>query len=489
MKTWVRLSSVTVSFIIILLLCFFSINKPELYAQIGKFYLKQNNYNQAQNYFEKSYALGNKDTNFRIMYVNSLVNSPLTIEAQEKLVDIANDDIKDSASDSAEYFLHNLKKEIHNKYPNNYIKQASYNQKIIHWGKMPITYSFKNKRGVPKDLIDAVNDAFDTWELASSARIRFERIQSDNADIVVHFTGKVIKNPKDGVKYIIANTTPVLSQNKLEKMEILLNVYDFDKNFITSNQIYNTSLHEVFHALGLMGHSQEKENIMYMAKNQEDLEEDTRQVLSDADKVTLELLYKIKPDITNDNELKYEYIPYLVLGNASEVKSAKIDEIKNYIRKAPTIPAGYIDYAQILLNEKKYTSAISYLEKALRLSTDEETKNLVYYNLAVANYYDGSYELARVYLNKVKESDDRADIHVLNAEIYLKQGNLKEGIKEYEYLANKYPHNMDYAINLANIFIKEKKYLKARKVLKEYIRKNPKDKTNSIFSHYKILLF
>ena len=489
MKNWFKIILSSILVIICLFFVIFQTHKAAVYAQIGSFYESRNNYRESQKFYEKSYKLGNTDTNFRIKYISSLVNSPLTIEAQEKLVAIAQDEIRDSASASAEYFLRNLKKEIHNKYPENYVKQAALNQKIMHWGKMPITYSFKNKKNVPEELVNAVNDAFDAWERASQVRIRFDRIQSDNADIVVIFEGKQIKKAEYGEKYVIANTTPYNTQTKLEKMVMKFSVYDLDGDMFTPNQIYNTALHEIFHALGFMGHSMDENSIMYLSKNGSALYSDDRMQISEPDKMTLELFYKIKPDITDANELKYDYIPYLILGSSSEVNLAKADEAKSYIRKAPTIPAGYIDYAQILLNEKRYTAAIGYLEKALRLATDDETKNMVYYNLAVTNYYDGNYKLALIYTEKAKEYKDEPELHALNAEIYLKQDEINKSIEEYEYLIGLNPKNIDYAINLANIYIKNKHYFKARKVLKNYQHNNPNDKNNQKLSPYKILLF
>ena len=472
----------------VFIMCFLFLNKTGFYAQVGKFYLKRGAYLSAQSFLEKSYSLGNTDTDFRVMYVNSLVNSPLSIEAQERLVEIVQDDIQDSASASAEFFLHNLKKEIHNKYTDNYVRQAAYNQKIMHWGKLPITYTFKNNKKVSPEIVAAINDAFDTWERSSSARLKFSRVYGDHADIIIKFNYKKIINPALGQKYVIAHTTPFFAQDKLIKMEIDCNLYNLDGEVFTSSQFYNTALHEIFHALGFMGHSFEPDSVMYVAKNS-NISENSRQILSEADKITLELFYKIKPDITNAEELEYEYIPYLIIGNNAEVNYIKGDEAKKYIKKAPNVPAGYIDYAQVLLNEKNYTASIAYLNKALRLAFDDETKNLIYYNLAVVNYYDGNYLLAQVYIDKAMEYKDDNDLQVLNAEIFFKQNKTEEAVDIYKNLTAKNPDNIDYALNLVNIYIKNKHYILARKVLKDYIKHNPKSKSDSRIKKYWMLFF
>lgn len=488
MKNWVKLTFVILVSICILTCVFFYLKKADFYSYLGKFYTRHDNYAAAQKYYEKSYLQGNKNKEFRENYVNLIINSPMTISAQERLVSIAEDDIHDSASENAKYFLYNLKREIHNKYVNNYIQQASYNQKIMHWGKIPITYSFKNTKNIPSELVDAVNDAFDTWERSSSARLRFQKVNL-NADINVTFISYKNDNAEFGKKYVIAYTVPEISQNRLNKMDMVLNVYNLDGKLFTPNQMYNTALHEIFHALGFMGHCPEKENIMYMSNDVKSMLEDKRKELNDADKVTLELLYKIKPDITNANELKYDYISYPVLGDNADINYAKAEEAKQYIRKAPSVPAGYIDLAQTLANQKKYTEAIKYLERAYRLASNNETKYMALYNLAVANYMEGSYDLALVYISKANDCKNADELKALTAEVYLKQDNIEGAKQEYLQLIELNSQNIDYAISLANIYIKQHKYLKARKVLKTFVENNPKQKQNERLEPYKMLLF
>ena len=86
-------------------------NSGSMFAQVGNYYYKHNDIAKAQVFYEKSFARGNREA--RDVYVNSIINSPLTIEAQEKLVRLAEDNIQDSASTNAKYFLYDLKREIH----------------------------------------------------------------------------------------------------------------------------------------------------------------------------------------------------------------------------------------------------------------------------------------------------------------------------------------------------------------------------------------
>lgn len=476
------------SILVIALICalYFRHNAGDVFAKIGNYYYGKNNVEKAQAFYEKSFSLGYNDLETRERYVNSIINSPLTLESQQKLIGLAEGKNVDGASVKAKQFLYDLKREIHRKYPLNYIKQAPYNQKIIRWSKLPITYTFKSVAGVPEEYIEEIRNAFLMWE--KSGPVMFNEVSNSNANIVIDFVGNKAEDLDYGRKYVVAYTTPSISLSSLENMNIKFYLQDPEGNSFSRNQIYNTALHEIFHALGFMGHSYDHGNIMYLAKNNKTLVEDARQVLTEADISTLTLLYKIKPDITNNGDLKSEYQPYLVLGDDEEVNYSKAKEAKHYIYQAPTLPGGYIDLAESLVAQKKYAQAIRALEKALSLADTDDIRYIVYYNLAVSYYYINHTEMALDYASKAIRIKDSEELHFLLAEVYLKTDRSK-AIKEYEYLIKISPANIDYAINLTNIYIKDHDYISARKVLKEYLRKNPTQKTNSRLSPYRLLIF
>ena len=465
---------------------YFNSNADTIYAQLGNRYYKQNNIKKAQEFYEKSFALGNKDTGVREIYVNSIINSPLDIDAQEKLVRLAEDNIQDAASIKAKYFLYDLKREIHRQYPLNYIKQAPFNQQIVRWNKFPITYGFKNSAGVPREFVNEISSAFSEWE--REGNVMFSETE-ENPNIVINF----VKNNKNesmeyGKKYVVAYTEPKISGDILEGMNINFYIQDPEGKNFTRNQIYNTALHEIFHALGFMGHSFDPDNIMYLAKDNNAIANDTRESLTGADTSTLQLLYKIKPDVTNSSVLKSEYVPYLVLGDDEELNSSKAREAKNYIYHAPTLPSGYIDLAESLVAEKRYPEAIRNLEKALSLADTDDMRYIIYYNLAVSYSYISHTEMAVDYLSKAMEIQNNEELHLLKAEI-LKNTDKETAKKEYAYLIKISPDNPDYTTKLANMYIKEYDYLKARKILKDFLKRNPQYNKDARFSPYGILLF
>ena len=478
MKNRYRLYFYPFLFILLITALFFKSNAPKIYEIYGNHCYNTNNIEKALDFYERALNLDKDNYLLKDKYLNILINSPLTVKTQEKLVQIAENEKDDYTSTDAERFLYKLKYKIHEKYPYNYILQAPYNQKILHWGKLPITYGFK--QDIPeREIIEGIKEAFDEWENVSN--LKFQMVNK-NPDIIIDFIQNDSQGLENGNNYVIAYTTPIVNDNLLQNMVIKFNIRDLDGNIYTKNQIYNTALHEIFHALGFMGHSYNKNNIMHMSKDKYLAQKDAKQVLTEADITTLELLYKTKPDITNSDELEYEYVPYLVLGNYFKSKEAK-----NYIKKAPDLPNGYLDYAETLVTEKKYDKAEESLNRALTLADNDDTKYIIYYDLAVVNYYKEKFSEAGEYLNLAKQirTDDEAQF--LEAEIAVKQNDYEKAIKNYQYLIQKHPENINFSVNLANIYIKRKDYLNARKVIKTFIINNPKEKDNPMLSGYGIL--
>lgn len=467
---------------------YFKNHADSIYANLADNCYKKNKIQKAQEYYEKSFSLGNKNSKQREAYVNSIINSPLTVESQQKLADIAEDKIQDGASLKAKYFLYDLKQEIHRKYKLNYIKQAPFNQKILRWGKLPITYTYRNTQGVPSQFIQEIDNAFIEWEKASAHKVLFSKVNSDDANILIDFQPNKAEDLEYGKKYVVAYTVPSVVGTKLKNMQIKFYLQDPSGEYFTQNQIYNTALHEIFHALGFMGHSYDKNNIMYLSKDNNTLINDSRENITEADISTLELLYKIKPDITNAEELKSEYIPYLILGDDEEVNVSKAREAKNYIRQAPSLPNGYIDLAESYVAEKRYPEAIRNLEKALSLADSDDIRYIVYYNLAVSYFYINHMEMAKDYVAKALEIKDSEELHYLLAEIYLKSDATDKAVEEYKKLTGAYPRNIDYAINYANIYVKKHDYINARKILKTFLKNNPKEKNNPRLSPYGAIL-
>lgn len=457
----------------------------DIYALNANYHFKKNNFIKAQELYEKAFILGLERGKEREIYINMLINSPLTIENQEKIISFLNLPKEDSAKLRGEHFINNLRQEILRKYPENYIENTVFNQKIMRWADSPITYSFYNTENIPKYFIKEIENAFSEWEIATKQEIKFFE-SSKNPNIVIKFEQKnPAKNKKE--KYIVAYTVPIVNIDNLDKMEIIFYLKNPSGKDFSANQVYNTALHEIAHALGFMGHSDNAEHLMYLSKNTESHNKNKREQISPADINTIQLLYKIKPQITNNRKTSGKYIPNLILGSQKDILNEKIKEAENYIEKAPNLASGYIDLAEAYVAEKDYENAIKNLEKSYRLADSEEIKGMILYNLAITNFYIDNFEKALIYLDKSIQIRNSEEKHYLLAEIKVRENKIEEAIKEYEYLITQDPKNIEYVISLTNIYILNRDFIKARKVLKNYIKNNPSEKNNSRFDSYGIL--
>lgn len=470
----------------ILVTCFYLYKNQEIFfIHKAKSCIKNSNTACAQKYIEKTFDLNVNNEELRDAYVDILITSPLTIDVQEKILKFFSYNIEDSAKLKLDYYLHDLRLEIFRKYNGNYIKNAVYNNKILHWGSLPITYSINRTIEVPVYFVTAIESAFKTWEDALDGEIKFQKT-TGNANIAINFERK--NNSKAERKYIVAHTTPNIIGDKLEEMEIKFYLTNPSGKYFSKNQIYNTALHEISHALGFMGHSNVQSDVMYMLKEEASNLNDSISLLTDSDLFTIKLLYKIKPDFTNASELTWEYLPKIVLGSSEDVLEAKKEEAKEYIRTNPTVASGYIDLADVYFSTKNYSDAILLLEQALNKISDEDMLDMVYYNIAICYYFIDNYEVAKDYLFKSISMNKTEEKMFLLAEIYNKSGYFDFAEKEYKNLIKKRPKNSDYNIAIINFYVKNKQYLRARQHLRKYFRLCPEEKNNEKFKSYGILM-
>ena len=471
-----------------LMLTYIHKNPTAFLEKIALDSFSKNNIQKAINYTEKAFDSGCKNKILRTKYVDYLTSVSPDIKTQEKMVKFLDYPTDDSAKLRIQHFLYKLRRDIFNKYPENYISKAPINQKIVRWGKMPVTYTFvyEDDSDVPEYFKVEIENAFSEWSKALKGKVYFTR-NHEMPNIVIKFKSHN-PAPKGSNRFIAAYTVPRIIGDELIRFDIDFYLKDTRGEYFSQNYIYNTALHEITHALGIMGHSDNKSNILYMSSKPENVVFDKRDKLSPADIITMKLLYDTKPNITNSNQIEGKFVSYVVLGDDEDINSVKEREAKNYIKRAPNIPNGYIDLAGVYLAREDYFEAKKLLTKALKYSNDEQTSLMIKYNLAVCCFYSKQYELALKFLDEVTAVKPAGEnIKLLYAEIYNKQGNFKQTEKAYKELIFINPDNIDYTVSLMNLYINQKKKMKARETLKEFFQNNPEQKNNPIFKPYGIL--
>ena len=136
-------------FVVVLTFFYCLINLSNIYSWKANQEFKKGNVEKSQYFYEKAFDKGLQDSKHKNIYLNTIINSPFNIKAQEKLINFVKNLEENSVKEKALYFLTDFKNEINNKYNGNFISQTVYNQKIIHWGSLPITYGFEKAENIP----------------------------------------------------------------------------------------------------------------------------------------------------------------------------------------------------------------------------------------------------------------------------------------------------------------------------------------------------
>ena len=269
-------------------------------------------------------------------------------------------------------------------------------------------------------------------------------------------------------------------------MKITFYTKNIKDEYFTPQEVYNTALHEIAHALGMFGHSRDADDVLYFAPSRE-IKKDEYKKLSQRDINTINLLYEIKPDITN-NKAKYSIHPKLIFNSIENINKTKVKEAKNYINQAPDLPNGYIDLAQAAILAKDYEKARSSLKEAIKYASDNNTKFIIYYNFAVICYETGDMNKALFYATEAQKFRNKNSVTALLANIYYKKREYNNAIEQYEILVNNHPTSIMYNVNLAKLYINQLRIKEGVDVLKELIKNNPEASEDKRVKRFSLLL-
>ena len=391
---------------------------PNYFYIQGKINYEQKNYEKAYEYLNKAYISDKNNSDYRYYYVQSMMKLNPSKEIQQDMFKISTDKKFDNAHNNAARQVRKWKNNVMRNIGSNYIEQVPTNKKIMRWSKFPIIYSITNDSGtdVPSYYKSATIEAFSQWQNLTGFLKFAQTSNSEEANILIE-----IKKLPDNVcqnnvcKFVLGFTTPNYSGNHLKKMNIVI----YDKNpygkFFSEKQLFNTILHEIGHALGIMGHSYNDNDIMYMESDQENIFTEDRsyfQYLSENDINTITLLYRLIPDITNSENINTDNLVYapIVLGTEEDISNRKLIEAKNYIKNAPDLPGGYIDLGIAYSELGKTNDAIDAMNKAYTLTKIDNEKYLVLYNMSVIYLNSGDIINAKECAQKAQKISDTQEI-------------------------------------------------------------------------------
>lgn len=368
-----------------------------------------NEYPKALEYMRKTLFLKPSNPDYRYYYVKTLGEIKPEYKVQKTMYRIAHDKKNDSAQHLAYEKILEWQRNIRENIGNNYIEQAPSDTNIIRWNKnsfpLKVYVDKSNEGNLPQYYFSAISRALNQWDISVDFVDFINTGEKSEAQILI-LIDKLPENICSGnvCKYVVGYTTPQISRNRLKNMSITI----YDKNpageYFSDKEIYNTVLHELGHALGIMGHSYSTGDLMYQQAKETSIYTPYREdfhYLSGRDVNTLNLLYMLEPTITDkpyaDNK-NLIYTP-IILGSKEELALKKIEESKDYIKQSPEISAGYINLAGAYADIKQFKKAITALNSALDYANTDDEKFIIYYNFAYVYLNMKKYDAAMEYAN------------------------------------------------------------------------------------------
>lgn len=402
---------------------------PFYYLNTGKTELNNKNYVLAYNNLKRAYDLDSTNKDIRYYYVESLSHLVPTIAVQKELFRISEGKENDSAQNLAILKISDLRLRLTSLVSDNYIEQVTSENGIVRWDKsaFPLKICLKQEAQTPDyykvEILRAINEWHSITGFLSFALV--DEPEKANIYIKITKTPANICSAGKECKYVVGVTLPTIKKNILEKMTISIYNADAYGKYFSDKELYNTILHELGHALGIMGHSYNSNDIMYMSQSgEDDLYEPYKssfQYLSTPDLNTITLLYNMLPDISNIPNDKIDtkglIYPPILLGNSTNRNAKKIEEAENYIRKAPNLATGYIDLAGAYGESGNVTLALKTMDKASMLARNEDDLYLIKYNSAVICANNGIYDKAENFAKEAQKIKNDNDINELISNI------------------------------------------------------------------------
>lgn len=339
----------------------------------------------------------------------------------------------------------------------NYLKFAVTPEgKIARWNKKEISYY----------VIDPVNfyepfvvKAVDTYNQLFNNYFKLVKTNSANkADILFTFKSKLDSNEKTKEQFMhgLTNTYYSDSDNSITMAKVTL-VYKYPSNntgYVSGEQMYKVILHELGHAIGISGHSDNENDIMYptLAKSEE--------MLSQRDRVTIKMLYSNNSKVLN-RQLKY-------------ARKAKIKEAKKYAKNSSSAneTLALINLAQTYFENDQKEKALETYKKAI---TKDANNPSIYKSMGECYYFSKKYDIALKYFNKsynlTKNNEDKIELLNMIGVTQAKQNEFESAYKSFKiaYSANK--DNYEVLQNLIATCMKTNRKQEVLTIINEYLGK------------------
>lgn len=336
----------------------------------------------------------------------------------------------------------------------NYMDNVSVNGNIIRWqlSSSPIKVyvepiNFSNSAVLyNKAIINSLN----AWSEASKGRIGFCLVEStEDAQIKIFWEKNINKNAstKGNKLYFSGFASPEYFGKQLIFTQIKFNVYDNMGNPIPLSYFERGLTHELGHALGIMGHSDNKYDIMYPFVNI------LTKSLSNRDKETINILYNTEPDISNFDKDKKINSNRIITSKEQRI-DREISRFKQEIRSYPSAFLSYNNLGLAYQEKGQLDKAIECYKKAIMINNKFDD---AYTNLGEVYRKKKLYDLSIVILDKA------INLNPSSAYAYNNLGNVYYMMNRYDLAIINYEKALSIKTDLAcakynlNLIKKDKK--------------------------------
>ena len=172
----------------------------------------------------------------------------------------------------------------------------------------------------------------------------------------------------------------------------------------------NIAVHEFGHALGLWGHSNDANSIMYALFNPK-LEKHGL-YLNRQDKSTLKLLYMITPDYTNGDSTKEKdtIASEILVGTEEERLDISIEHEKKEALKKKGDSSIRINIASLYEQKGDYDSMLKYIKEAEPLAKTNSELYMVQLSYALYHYRVGNRNSAKKHAMAALNLNDTTEV-------------------------------------------------------------------------------
>ncbi len=269
-----------------------------------------------------------------------------------------------------------------------YLAEASVNG-VARWPaeRVPIKVFIEEGKpdiGYTAELKETLQKAFENWSAVSAGHLKFEVLPTrDNAQIICDWTNdpKKMMTPKEGGYTIVTPDTKGILHADI----VILTLPPTGAAKMPPNFAKRVALHEVGHAIGLLGHSSSPNDVMFDTVPPND----QPTALSDRDKNTVVSLYSAGPEtlVTKPFDPTKVNVPAsaespalkcvrlnneaveLLKGNNLQAAVAKLEEARaidpNNQLVNSTLGGVYANLASLTAMLGQFPASVSYFEKAV----------------------------------------------------------------------------------------------------------------------------